>query len=57
MDKLYKIDENDISYKYEDGIYNYINIIGVRKLLINYPTLCILFELICIHINSIIVSK
>lgn len=45
---------NNILDKNADGIYKHIDIVGVRKLLINNPTLCALFELICIHINSII---
>ena len=45
---------NNISKKVEEDIYKYIDIVGVRKLLIDNPTLCALFELICIHINSII---
>ena len=50
------IEASNVSNKNKDGIYKYIDIGGVRKLLINNPTLCVLFELICIHINSIIVT-
>jgi hypothetical protein len=35
-------------------IYKYVNLSEIRKLLISYPQLCILFELLCIHINTII---
>ena len=35
-------------------IFNHIDIKEIRKLLIHYPTLCSLFELLCIHINSLI---
>ena len=35
-------------------IYKYVNLSQIRKLLISYPQLCILFELLCIHINTII---
>jgi len=35
-------------------IYKYVNLSEIRKLLISYPQLCILFELLCMHINTII---
>lgn len=38
-------------------IFNYIDIISIKKLLINYPHLSILFEILCMHINNIIQSK
>ena len=34
-------------------IYKHIDIVSIRKLLINHPTLLILLELILTHINSI----
>ena len=35
-------------------IFEFINLIEIQKLLINYPQLYILFEILCLHINSII---
>jgi len=40
-----------------DNIYNYVKLNEVRRLLINEPQLCILFEMLCIHIQKIIDSK
>ena len=56
MNEMDEINASNISNKNAEGIYKYIDMGGVRKLLINNPTLCVLFELICIHINSIIVT-
>ena len=38
-------------------IFNYVNLIEIQKLLINYPQLYILFEFTCLHINSLIQTK
>jgi hypothetical protein len=35
-------------------IYKYVNLSEIRKLLISFPQLCALFELLCMHINTII---
>jgi len=35
-------------------IYDFINLQEIRKLLINYPQLCIMFEMLCMHINTLI---
>ncbi len=35
-------------------IFNFVNLIEIQKLLINYPQLYILFEFTCLHINSLI---
>ena len=35
-------------------IFEFVNLIEIQKLLINYPQLYILFEFICLHINSLI---
>jgi len=40
-----------------DNIYNYVKLNEVRRLLINEPQLCILFEMLCIHIQTIIDNK
>jgi hypothetical protein len=40
--------------EWEKDIYNYIDILEIKKLLINYPQLCVMFELLCIHINNLI---
>ena len=39
---------------YKNNIYDHIDLLEIRKLLINYPQLCIMFELLCIHINNLI---
>jgi len=36
------------------NIYDHIDLLEIKKLLINYPQLCIIFELLCIHINNLI---
>ena len=36
------------------NIYNFVNLKEIRKLLVNYPQLCIMFEMLCIHINTLI---
>ena len=36
------------------NIYDYINLQEIRKLLINHPQLCIMFEMLCMHINTLI---
>jgi hypothetical protein len=38
----------------EKDIFEFINLIEIQKLLINYPQLYILFEFTCLHINSLI---
>lgn len=35
-------------------IFEFVNLIEIQKLLINYPQLYILFEILCLHINSLI---
>ena len=40
-----------------DNIYNYIKLNEIRRILINEPQLCILFEMLCLHIQKIIDSK
>ena len=35
-------------------IFEFVNLIEIQKLLINYPQLYILFEFTCLHINSLI---
>ena len=42
---------------YQNNIYDYINIGEIRKLLIHHPQLCIMFEMLCMHINSLIEIK
>ena len=39
---------------YKNNIYDYVNLAEIRKLLIHYPQLCILFEMLCMHINTLI---
>ena len=39
---------------YKNNIFDYVNLAEIRKLLINYPQLCILFEMLCMHINTLI---
>jgi len=39
---------------YKNNIYDHIDLLEIKKLLINYPQLCIMFELLCIHINNLI---
>ena len=43
--------------EYKNNIYDHINLEEIRKLLINYPQLCIMFEMLCLHINSLIEIK
>jgi len=45
--------ETDESIKV-DNVYDYINLLEIRKLLIHYPQLCIMFEMLCMHINTLI---
>ena len=40
-----------------DNIYNYIKLNEVRRILINEPQLCILFEMLCLHIKTMIDNK
>ena len=40
----------------DKDIFNYVKLDEIRSLLINYPQLCILFEVLCIHINKLINS-
>lgn len=35
-------------------IFEYINLYEIKKLLINQPQLCVLFEILCLHINNLI---
>jgi len=49
MDELMEDTKDDTK-----DIYNYIDILEIQKLLINYPQLCVMFELLCIHINNLI---
>ena len=44
----------DDTKEWKKDIYNYIDILEIQKLLINYPQLCVMFELLCIHINNLI---
>ena len=43
--------------KLSDNIYNYIKLNEVRRILINEPQLCILFEMLCLHIKTTIDDK
>lgn len=36
------------------SIHDYVDLQGIRELLVEYPQLCILFEVLCLHIDSII---
>ncbi len=47
INKMIEIEESK-------DIFNYVNLIEIQKLLINYPQLYILFEFTCLHINSLI---
>ena len=47
-------DTKDDTKEHKKDIYNYIDILEIQKLLINYPQLCVMFELLCIHINNLI---
>lgn len=47
INKMIEIEENK-------DIFNFVNLIEIQKLLINYPQLYILFEFTCLHINSLI---
>ena len=40
-----------------NNIYDYVKIAEIRKLLIHYPQLCILFEMLCLHINTLLEIK
>lgn len=40
-----------------NNIYDYVKIAEIRKLLIHYPQLCILFEILCLHINTLLEIK
>lgn len=42
---------------YKNNIYDHINLSEIRKLLVNHPQLCIMFEMLCLHINSLIEIK
>jgi len=53
IDKLMD-DTKDVEKEHKKDIYNYIDILEIQKLLINYPQLCVMFELLCIHINNLI---
>ena len=44
----------DYEKKEQSDIFKYINLEEIRKILIDYPQLCILFEILCLHINSLI---
>jgi len=48
MDNKNEVKKNDI--------FNHINIREIKQLLIHNPQLCILFEMLCLHINNIILS-
>lgn len=43
-----------IEIKENKDIFEFVNLIEIQKLLINYPQLYILFEFTCLHINSLI---
>jgi len=47
INKMIEIEESK-------DIFNFVNLIEIQKLLINYPQLYILFEFTCLHINSLI---
>tara|TARA_B100000902_G_scaffold376314_1_gene407271 strand:- start:452 stop:622 length:171 start_codon:yes stop_codon:yes gene_type:complete len=49
-----KIKNDKLMEDRKKDIFNYVNIIEIQKLLINYPQLYILFEFTCLHINSLI---
>ena len=36
-----------------ENIYDYIELDKIRRLLIDEPELCALFEILCIHINHL----
>ena len=38
-------------------IFEFVNLIEIQKLLINFPQLYILFEFTCLHINSLLKTK
>ncbi len=38
-------------------IFEFVNLIEIQKLLINYPQLYILFEFTCLHINTLLKTK
>ena len=44
----------ELTQEYKNNIYDHIDLLKIQKLLINYPHLCIMFELLCIHINNLI---
>jgi len=48
--------DNDLTISTHKNIFNFINIIEIKKLLIHNPQLSILFEMLCLHINNIIQS-
>jgi hypothetical protein len=39
------------------SIHDYVDLQAIRELLVEYPQLCILFEVLCLHIDSIIQLK
>ena len=44
----------DYEKKEQNNIFEYVNLKEIRKLLINYTQLCIMFEILCLHINNLI---
>ena len=50
---IYKLMEEEEN----KDIFEFVNLIEIQKLLINYPQLYILFEILCLHINSLIQTK
>jgi hypothetical protein len=54
MEELTEDSTNENIDIYKNNIYDHIDLLEIRKLLINYPQLCIMFELLCIHINNLI---
>ena len=54
MDEYIKDSTKENIDTYKNNIYDHIDLLEIKKLLINYPQLCIMFELLCIHINNLI---
>jgi hypothetical protein len=54
MEELTEESTEESTEEYKNNIYDHIDLLEIRKLLINYPQLCIMFELLCIHINNLI---
>jgi len=52
--KIDKLIEELMEELTNKNIYNFVNLKEIRKLLVNYPQLCIMFEMLCIHINTLI---